>query len=340
MERRRAQAIQRQLDEASQQLARLRADGSTFDAQARRPRDASGQTGAASPGATQAGETERGQLATAQNTEQLLRERLRASERELKELQLRARMAILEMDKEAARAVREAESARTALAATQAKQFEPRDKLRTSEPGTADAPARVKAKEAARDVARMLPEHATEVARTSPPDAKVDEVTPRATPRAAYVRPLPQHQRAQRKKWISVAAIKKAKAERQRQVAEAAAAARKAEEERQRVAAEAAQKAEAERQRQVAEAAAAAARKAEEERQRLAAEAAQKAEVERQRQAAEAAAAAARKAEEERQRERPRLRLRRKPRSSVNARWLKLPRRCAKGRGGASAASG
>ena len=299
VERRRAQVIQRQLDEVSQQLARLRADGSTVEVEARRPSDASGQTGDASPGATQAGETERGQLATAQNTEQLLRERLRASERESRELQLRARMAVLEMDKEAARAraVREAESARTALAASQAKESEPRNKLRTSEPGTADAPPRATAKEAARDVARMPPEPATEVARTAPPDTKVDEVTPRATPRATYFRPLPQHQLTQRKKWISAAAIKKAKAERHRQAAEAAAA-RKAEEERQRLAAEAAEKAEAERQRQAAEAAAA--RKAEEERQRLAAEAAEKAEVERQRQAAEAAAA--RKAEEERQR--------------------------------------
>jgi uncharacterized glyoxalase superfamily protein PhnB len=299
VERRRAQVIQRQLDEVSQQLARLRADGSTVEVEARRPSDASGQTGDASPGATQAGETERGQLATAQNTEQLLRERLRASERESRELQLRARMAVLEMDKEAARAraVREAESARTALAASQAKESEPRNKLRTSEPGTADAPPRATAKEAARDVARMPPEPATEVARTAPPDTKVDEVTPRATPRATYFRPLPQHQLTQRKKWISAAAIKKAKAERHRQAAEAAAA-RKAEEERQRLAAEAAEKAEAERQRQAAEAAAA--RKAEEELQRLAAEAAEKAEAERQRQAAEAAAA--RKAEEERQR--------------------------------------
>ena len=297
MERRRTQAIQRQLDEASQQLARLRSGGSTLEVEARRPRDASGKRGGELPGATQAGEIERGQLATTQSTEELLRERLRASERESRELNLRARAEILEMDKEAARAraARDADSARTGLAATQAKQFEPRDKLRAGERGTADAPARV--------------------ARTAPPDTKVDE----GTPRAAHVRPLPQHQLTQRKKWISVAAIKKAKAERQRLAAEAAqkaeaehqrqmaeaaaAAARKAEEERQRLAAEAVQKAEAERQRQVAEAAAAAAaRKAEEERQRLAAEAVQKAEAERQRQATEAAAAAARKAEEERQR--------------------------------------
>jgi uncharacterized glyoxalase superfamily protein PhnB len=244
-ERQRAQAIWTQLDEASRQLARLRAEGSKHEAEARQLRDSMVRLGDPSRDPTKAGDGAR-ELATAQTTEQMLRERVRASEREARELELRARMAVLEMDREAAtaRAEQAAELARTAL-------------------------------------------------------ADVDGGTPRARLRAA-ARPLPQQQLAQRKKWISVAAIKKAKAERQRQAAEAAAAARKAEEERQRVAAEAAQKAEAERQRQAAEAATAA-RKAEEERQRVAAEAAQKAEAERQRKVADAAAAA-RKVEEERQR--------------------------------------
>jgi len=302
-ERYRAQTIQTQLDEASKQLARLRTDGGKFEAEARQLRDAMARLGEELLGSTRAGQTARDQLATAQSTEQELRERLRASEREARELELRARMAVLDMDNDAARerTAQAAESARTALADAQADQLRPRDKLRASEPATTDARGGVAAKEAARDVAMALPEQATEIPRKASPDA-MDVSTPRASPRAAYVRPLPQHQLTQRKKWISVAAIKKAKTERQRQAAEAAAAARKVEEERQRVAAaEAAQKAKAERQRQAAEAAAAA-RKAEEERQRVAAvEAAQKAKAERQRQAAEAAAAE-RRAEEERRR--------------------------------------
>jgi uncharacterized glyoxalase superfamily protein PhnB len=247
-ERRRAQTIRTQLDEASQQLARLRADGSKHEVEARQLRDAMAQLGGPLPGPTKAGEVAR-ELATAQSTEQVLRERIRASERESRELELRAKMAVLEMDKEAAgaRAEQAAELARTAL-------------------------------------------------------ADVDGGTPRAVPRAPHVRPLPQHRLTLSKKWISVAAIKKAETERQRKAVAVAAAAvaRKADEERQQLAAEAAQKAEAERQRKAA-AAAAAAQKAEEERQHLAAEAAQKAEAERQRKVAEAAAAT-QKAEEERQR--------------------------------------
>ena len=300
-ERHRAQAIQAQLEEASRQLSRLRADGSTFELEARRLRDVMARLGNVLPGSTQIGDPTRDQRAAAQGAEQLLLERLRASEREARELELRARMAILEMDKEAAslRAEQAAESARTALAADRADQLGPHDKLRAGAPATADAPGRVTAKEPAKDVVRVMPRQSTGVPRRAALDTKVNEGTPGAPPRAAVVRPLPQHRLTQNKTWISVASIKK-KAELRRQMAEAAAAARKAEEERQRAAAEAAQKAEAERKRQVAEAAAAA-RKAEEERQRAAAEAAQKAEAERKRQMAEAAAAA-RKAEEERQR--------------------------------------
>jgi colicin import membrane protein len=312
-ERQRAQAIQTQLDEASQQLARLRADSSKFELEARRLRTAMAQLSDALLGATQAAEAARTQIATAQSTEIELRERLRASERETTEL--RARVAELESDKEAARlrTVQAADAARTALAAARANQLRPPDKSRASQRGTVDAPARATAMEAGKDAVKLPP-------RTAPPAPKVDESMPRATPRAADVRPLPQHHSTQGNKGISVASIEKAEAERQRQAAEAARkdeeqrqrqaaeAARKAEEQRQREAAEAAQRAEAERQHQAADeaqkaeaerlAAAEAARKAEEQRQRQAAEAAQRAEAERL-----AAVEAARKAEEERQRQ-------------------------------------
>ena len=246
-ERHRAQAIQEQLEEASQQLARLRADGGKFEVEARRLRDAMAQLGDALPGSTQAGETGGSQRATAQTTEQMLRERLRASQRESQELELRARMAILEMDKEAAklRAEQAAEAARRVLAADREDQSRPGDAPRVVEPGTAG------------DVARTPPRQAT-VASKAPPEAKVGERSPGAAPRVAEIRPLPQHRLTQRRKWISVAVIKKARTERQRRAVEAAAAARKAEEERLRVAAEAAEKAEAERQRLVAAAAEAA----------------------------------------------------------------------------------
>jgi hypothetical protein len=177
----------------------------------------------------------------------MLRERLRASQRESQELELRARMAILEMDKEAAklRAEQAAEAARRVLAADREDQSRPGDAPRAVEPGTAG------------DVARTPPRQAT-VASKAPPEAKVGERSPGAAPRVAEIRPLPQHRLTQRRKWISVAVIKKARTERQRRAVEAAAAARKAEEERLRVAAEAAEKAEAERQRLVAAAAEAA----------------------------------------------------------------------------------
>jgi uncharacterized glyoxalase superfamily protein PhnB len=62
-ERKRAQAIQTRLDEVSQQLAQMRADGNKFEVEARRLQEAMAQLGDALLNSTQAREAARGQLA-------------------------------------------------------------------------------------------------------------------------------------------------------------------------------------------------------------------------------------------------------------------------------------
>jgi hypothetical protein len=275
-ERSRAQAIQSQLEEASRQLARLRADGSRFEVEARQLRDAMARLGSALPSTAQGGEAARGQRAPSQDTELVLRERLRASERESRELELRAKMAILEMDKEAARlrAEQAAETARAALAADRANQFPLRDQPRVGEPGKPAATPRV---------VRPLPQHQLIRRKKLMSVAAIEKARTKRRHLAAETAEAARKVEEERRRRIAAEAAQKAEAARQRLAAEAVEAARRAEAERQRLAAEAAEvtrKAE-EKRRRIAAEAAEAARKIEEERQRVAAEAARKAEAER-----------------------------------------------------------
>jgi uncharacterized glyoxalase superfamily protein PhnB len=177
-ERQRAQVIQTQLDEASQQLARLQADGSRFEVEVQRLRAAMAQLGDALLGSAQAAEATRGQLAAAENSEKELRERLRASGRETAEL--RAKVAELEADREAARVRtgQAAQAARTALAIARANQLRPRGKRPTAERGTVETPPRAIVSEPAKEAAKVPTEQAAEIARKVS-TAQVSAATPR-----------------------------------------------------------------------------------------------------------------------------------------------------------------
>lgn len=178
-ERQRAQSIQTRLDEASQQLVRLQADASSFEVEAQRLRAAMAQLGDALLGSAQAGETAQGQLAAAENTAKELRQRIRTSERETAEL--RARVAELESDREAARvrSGQAAQAARTALAIARVNQLRPRGKRPTAERAAVETPPRATASEPAKETAKVPTELAAETARIAPAAAPASAAKPR-----------------------------------------------------------------------------------------------------------------------------------------------------------------
>lgn len=124
IERQRSQAIQTQLDEASKQLASQRTESGRIDSETQKLRATVARLNDSLLASTRAAEVARGQLADAQKSEAGLKDALLAREREIGEL--RARVAAMEADVEAAR-VRAQQIAEVARAEPNAGESAPRD---------------------------------------------------------------------------------------------------------------------------------------------------------------------------------------------------------------------